>query len=288
MSKPHGKSGPTSQEIAQAAFIRDLVNRVMNVLHNPGPSDSGKDERLKGLEKYVNQQIQINLGAWQEQADNAITDAHAPAEEEDRFYFYVALAGNLMWASTCFLDPAVAAEALAIKIMSFSGATVGSGTLEKYRVFGEDDTSPDDAKVLIRQMLAKKRGELEEVFKGSRQDWAANLDGIAKWEATGDHPEQLLDLFDKYIWEAMFPTIPFNNDRFDSVRGTFLKVINNALADFNRQFKEYRQFAAWYGAAERKKHGIYFQPVLKIWWGGKLISGRVHEEDLKWTLQTKY
>jgi hypothetical protein len=278
MSKPRGKS---AEEIAQAAFIHHLIDRVSNAPHTPGSSDPGKAERLKELEKYVNQQIQINLGAWQEQADNAITDARPPAEEESRVYFYVALAGNLVWAATCFLDPAVAAQAVLIKIMSVTGATVGSGTVQQ--VMGDDDTSPDDAKVLIRQMLAKKRGDLEEHFKDSRRDWAANLDGIARWEAAGDHPEQLLDLFDKYIWEAMFPTIPFNSDRFDSVRSTFLKVINNALADFNRQWQQFRQQAAWYGGAERKKHGIYFRPVLKIWWGNQLISGKAHEEDLRYS-----
>jgi hypothetical protein len=283
MSNPSlKKSGPTAQQTAQAAFIHDLVNWVMNAVDTPGPSDSGRAERLKGLESYVNQQIQINLGAWQQQADNAITDARPPAEEESRVYFWIALAGNLVWAGTCFIDPAVGAGALLIKILSAAGATYGSGSLQQaQQAFGDDDTTPDDAKLLIRQALAKKRGELEALFKGSRRDWAANLDGLARWEAAAEQPEQLLDVFDEYIWEAMFPTIPFNNDRFDAVRSTFLKVIDNALADFNRQWQQFKQNAAWSGKAERKKYGIYFRPVLKIWWGNKLISGLAHEEDLK-------
>jgi hypothetical protein len=38
----------------------------------------------------------------------------------------------------------------------------------------------------------------------------------------------------------------------------------NTLADYNRQWQEFRQFAAWYGEAERKKHNIKFRPVLHI------------------------
>jgi hypothetical protein len=47
-------------------------------------------------------------------------------EEESKFYFLVALGGNLLWAATCFLDPAAPGQVVLIKLMSGLGAAIGS------------------------------------------------------------------------------------------------------------------------------------------------------------------
>jgi hypothetical protein len=275
MAMPHTKhSGPTAKDRAQLhALVRsivDLVKKIPPVRPAIVAADkAARAERLLRLAELIDHQIQINLGSWQQQADNAISDAHPPQDEKSSAYFYFALAGNLLWAATCFLNPQVAIEAVFIKIMSVVGASYGSNTLQQ---FAGAAGSPDDPKPVIRGMVAKKRGELEKYFKGFSQEWAATLDGLASWEAPALDPEQLVDEFDQYIWEQMFPTVPFDTNRFDAIRTSFVAVIQTALVDFNVQWNQWIRTASNFGGAERKRLHIEFHPVLRIVWGGKVLS----------------
>src|SRR5262249_40314341 len=230
------------------------------------------------LEEYINQQIQINLGAWQQQADNAITDARSPADEESSFYFFVALAGNLVWAATCFIPVAGEVTTL-VKVMSIGGAVLGSGAVQQGAKWarGRAPTTPDEAKLVVRKAPAEARGNLEQHLKSFRRKWAAELDGLAGWERSGLHPDRIVDMFDQYVWEAMYPKFPFGVDRFELIRSSLLQVMNDMLADFNRQWQQFKQHAAWYGDAERAKWNIYFRPVLKVYWEGVLVSGGAYD-----------
>jgi hypothetical protein len=82
----------------------------------------------------------------------------------------------------------------------------------------------------------------------------------------------VLDLFNGYMWEQMFPWIKYDGDRFDAIRLEALKVMKNTLADYNKQWEEFRQHAAWYGGAQRKKHNIKFRPVLHIRFGDTALG----------------
>jgi hypothetical protein len=274
MARPPKKSDAlTAKQRAEiTAFVSDVVRRWKSASTTNDSAERGR--RIDVLEKYVNQQIQINLTAWQEQADSAITDAAYPVAEESRFFFYVALAGNLLWAATCFINPAVAGAGLAIKLMSVGGAAIGSGVVQQII---PEDAKPEDGKRLVRQYIAKKRGELEDLFKQNRRVWASTLDGIAGWSAAGDHPEKLIDEFDVYIWTQMFPQMSYTTDRFDNIRLQFLNTVESSLADFNRQWQKFRQDTAYFGGGEIKRRGIVFRPIVKIMWNGKQLTAEDRE-----------
>ena len=108
---------------------------------NAGWWDANRPRRLAGLEKYVNHQVQINLTGWKEEVDQAINRAAAPAEPESRIYWYIALAGNLLWAATCLLDPPAAigeAAAVAARVEAFDFFTppeFGAKAREAERAF---------------------------------------------------------------------------------------------------------------------------------------------------------
>lgn len=158
--------------------------------------------------------------------------------------------------------------------MSFGGAAIGSGTVQQV---DSEAPKPEDGKRLVRQHIAKKRGELEDMFKKNRRSWATSLDRIAGWEAAGDHPEKLLDTFDEYIWRQMFPQTAFIADRFDTIRLDFLNTVESTLADFNRQWQKFRQDHVFLGGGEIKRRGIVFRPVLKISWQGKELTDAARE-----------
>lgn len=223
-----------------------------------------KNKRVVALKPFVDQLIKTYLDEWKEQVDTSITDAQLPVEEESRIYWYIALAGNLLWAATCFVPTggplrlAVSGAAAAarrgameievaavasveasatgqrvIQIMSFSGATVGSGTVEQ--VFKNKSTgNPEqDGKRIVREIVASKRAELEDVFKLRAQQWASEIDALSGW---GD---DVHDLMDRYLWVNMFPRIPYDKNRFVTIYELALSNVTGVLADYNKQWKDW-------------------------------------------------
>lgn len=226
-------------------------------------------QRLPGMEKSINEAIPGLLNSWQQQVDNAITDAPVPMDDESRKYFWIALAGNLLWASTVFLNPAAAGEMLLIKMMSGVGATIGSGAWQQ--IDADNDSGPTkDPKLIIRQQVAKARGSLEDYFQKKRHDWALGFSRLQDW----DQPDgAALDAFNQYMWEQVFPWIKYDNDRFDNIRLEALEKVKATLADFNRQWREFQRANVWAGKAEQRRHGIVFRPRLLITFGTTVISG---------------
>lgn len=229
-------------------------------------------QQVPGMEKSINEAIPMLLGAWQQQVDNAITDAQFPGEDESQKYFWIALAGNLLWAATVFLNPAAAGEMTLIRWMSGVGATIGSGAWE--RTSKDPHTTsppPHDPKLIVRQQVAKARGKLEEQFQKKRREWALGFTKLQDW---GQPDDAALDLFNRYIWTQMFPWIKYDSDRFDHIRLEALEKVKGTLADYNRQWQQFKRSTVWAGKAEQKRHGVEFRPILLITFGGTVISGR--------------
>lgn len=140
MGNPKGDWAPTRDPKRNAEITRQWQKQAANEAAYLKHLQAFRERRahnLPGIEKYINQQIPILLGAWQEQVDNAITDAEYPVEPESKIFFWIALGGNLLWAATCLVNPAAG---LAIGVMSFAGAFIGSGGIQK--VAGEPDSPP--------------------------------------------------------------------------------------------------------------------------------------------------
>jgi hypothetical protein len=223
-------------------------------------------QNLPGIEKYINQQIPILLDAWQQQVDNAVTDEPYAVAEESKVFWWLALAGNMVWAATSFLDPAIAIENELIVLLAHTGAAVNAGVVKE--LWGDLDSS-HGAKVFMRQKIAKARGDLEALFQGKRREWGSRFERLQDWEQAD---EILLDQFNVYIWQQMFPTIAYDAGRFDQIRVMAVQTVHGAVADYNRQWMEFKSSAAWFGEAELKKHNIVFRPVLMIKFGDKLLS----------------
>jgi hypothetical protein len=214
--------------------------------------------------------------------DQAINSCGVPDGTESRIYWYIALAGNLLWAATCLLAPPTAAGAAGAKaveaadiaaldflsppapgakplqdlskvakateamqsrvitLMSFAGGTVASGTVEQ--VFPSRDIgslAPEDGKNLVRNVVGRRRAELEKIYAEVRGEWALQLDAIGMSNSLASR-QQPLELYGQYLWTQMFPRIDYNENRFTAIRDTARKKVETMLADYNRQWQKWR------------------------------------------------
>jgi hypothetical protein len=135
------------------------------------------------------------------------------------------------------LSAAASAEASAtgqrvIKVMSVAGATIGSGTVEQ--LAGSTGDPVQDGKRVVREVIAIKRGDLEEVFKLRSLQWASEIDALSECDV-----KDVKEVMDKYLWVKMFPQIPYDKTRFVTIYKLALNNINRVLADYNKQWKDW-------------------------------------------------
>src|SRR5215471_13445843 len=65
--------------------------------------DVAKGRRIATLEYHVSLLIKQYLADWNEKVDLAITNGQLPKDDDSTVYWFIALAGNLLWAATCFI-----------------------------------------------------------------------------------------------------------------------------------------------------------------------------------------
>jgi hypothetical protein len=99
--------------------------------------------------------IDAHLGEWYQNARWGIEKASLSGPDEAMKWFLVALGGNLLWAATAFLNPAAA---VAIRVMSVAGATIGSGTLAQ---MAAEDKPIDHFKQVVVKRLSDRYGEMK-------------------------------------------------------------------------------------------------------------------------------
>jgi hypothetical protein len=61
-----------------------------------------------------------------------------------------------------------------------------------------------------------------------------------------------------------------------------VEAVQSAVADYTRQWTEFKRSAAWYGEKERKKHDVVFRPVLRISFEGKPLWNAAAVSSLKY------
>jgi len=250
------------------------------------------------LRKFVHQQIEINLNSWKIEMEGAINTAVGPSRPESNFYWYVALAGNLLWAATALLAPpaAIAAQTVRARLlvagedaaseavknaarlagenaarfrshvitdMSFTGAAIGSGSVEKIARAGAiERLGAEDGKKVVRDYIGRQRANLEDLYKRYLRDtWANQLNGLGIWEAAGNAPEPL-DVYDPFIWAQMFPGVAYDEERFNTLRNNARAKIESALADYNRQWHNYHAYD--YMPHEHSAYALYAMGTLAI------------------------
>jgi hypothetical protein len=128
-------------EISAGAFawneLCPLSNRA-NVVVSRGDDH----QRRETVRSFIHQQIPINLNAWHTEMYAALDGAAPPANPDSRFFWYVALIGNLVWAAPCMINPVAAAE------IAVTEALVGEAA-ERYM------TQREIAKQLASEIRAK-------------------------------------------------------------------------------------------------------------------------------------
>lgn len=242
------------------AQLRALSNGLIKFLVDS--YKTGHVERQQAADKlseYVNEQVQNFLNGWEIHAQSALTVSQMPQDEDSKVYWYIALLGNMIWAGTCLLNPESAAAA--IIIMSFSGAAVGSGSIEQ--LYKNPPEKPDDAKKLIAGEIAQKRDELETQFRKERYKWASEIVALESWESNKT-PNDLIDMADAYIWKKMFPRILYTDKKYSTIFQGCVSNITAMLVDFNNQWHQWLRNAAWFGEAERKRRNMYFKYIQTV------------------------
>ena len=198
-----------------------------------------KRKRMKALQERLDLQVQIYLTQWKNEVDSAIDQAAYPADEESRFGFYVALAGNLLWAASSFINPAVGLGSRIIQVMSFTGATAGSGTFTV--LFPNrpiSSLSEKDGKDLIRQVAGIEATELQDIFREAIPHWASELDEPLA-EFVGSDAQRLL-MFEKRVWERVFPVVAFDDDKLNVIRNKCKDKTAKLLVEYKAQWRDFQ------------------------------------------------
>ena len=268
-----------------------------------------KKEANEKLEKeilvpFIHQRgIQI-LDQWLIQVVSANSLASVPVEE-GRDHWFIALLGNLVWAASCFVPgagiikagaaiereqsrsssspPKVAAATAAgvgevaqagmtslgkkmYVTMATGGAFVGSGGIQR---LAPGPSGAPSGKDLVAEALNKKRKQLGDELKKSVEPWASEVVHGEKFGADDYNrgPEKYLQAVDRTLWVNLLPSIPFEG--YNEIFNGALQAINFALADFNRQYRQWQDIAQRYAGNEaRGRYGlnwVTYQDRLNYW-----------------------
>lgn len=205
-----------------------------------------QENLLDILVPYIKVRSNQYLDQWLTQMISAKSDASAPPEES-KSYWLVALAGNLLWAASCFVPGAgvIAREVEGMSslgktmyaTMQGVGAVVGAGVADHIAV---NDAGAPSGKDVVADALNDKRKQMAKVFDHI-DSWASTLILRPKFHASSYRElgrDKYLEAVDALLWTSLFPDFGFENYKGMYHRG--LNAINGALADFNRQYQTWR------------------------------------------------
>jgi hypothetical protein len=121
-------SGWTSKQKAQVGRIIENIRREGN---KPSRRREPDPQSINLIKIYVSDHIEQFLTDWRIEAENAINRSTYPVPQHSRAYFFLALAGNLIWASTSLLGAAqaMATEAKALAAVSRAEAAAARSAI---------------------------------------------------------------------------------------------------------------------------------------------------------------
>jgi hypothetical protein len=111
------------------------------------PPDKPSETKKNLSKEDVANIVGLHLIDYREQVSKGILSFNPPEKESSSAWFMIALAGNLVWAATSFVNPAAA---LAIRAMSLAGSVIGTGTVEK--ALNNEVKAPDLKPLLLSQV----------------------------------------------------------------------------------------------------------------------------------------
>lgn len=228
------------------------------------------------------------LDEWLTQMISAKSDAAAPPEESKQ-NFFIALAGNLLWAASCFVPGAgivKAASSVAVYGIGSSGnrqyaevggmTSLGKGLYAAMALTGAvagaggmaiDSAGAPSGKDVVATVLNDKRKKLGEYLRKSAQSWAGELVRQKGFSADdyAANAAGYLAAFETVLWQGIFPSIPFEG--FTEIYQSALQAINLALADFNSQYKAWREVIerrAQYEVRTNHRYGVQAEYYQKL------------------------
>jgi hypothetical protein len=211
-------------------LAREILGELKTIRANESEAEwmAGRPARLKNLAHYIFIEVQVFVNVWAQKVDLAASTASLPEDEESSKYWYIALAGNMVWAMTIFYNPASAV----VRLAALGGAAVGSGVVAHGAA-----TSVVDAKAYFIHLLLLQHRQIENQYLSRRFEWAQELEELRVGEVEGNE-----ELIMSFVWNKMFD-IPYDAQAPD----TYVKIydqtksnIEKLLVEFNRQWKTYR------------------------------------------------
>jgi hypothetical protein len=149
-TRPDARSGPETVLKLQRQIGNRAVGQLLRDPKTPvtAPAPSVQAEDAKTI-------VDQHLDTWYQNARWGIEKASLSGDDEAMKWFLVALGGNLLWAATAFLNPAAA---VAIRVMSVAGATIGSGTMSQ---LAAEDKPIDQFKQMVVQRLSDRYKDMQ-------------------------------------------------------------------------------------------------------------------------------
>jgi hypothetical protein len=213
---------------------------------------AGKAKAMHELAGYVEQFIIDGLQDWAAAARDAIDSASDPVEEESAIYWFLGLAGNMLWAATVFFPPAAAVGAitLEVKAASLLGAAIGSGSIQK--LYSMPVNKPS-GKQFLKAQIAENQDQLRDLYvrggdafvKDSLYFYLLGLLDSEPGEATDEKlfsgGVRLKTKLRNYtISRFLFPSSGIDpNNLYTSLSKAMTKQVEGALGEFNKQYEQY-------------------------------------------------
>ena len=177
-------------------------------------------------------------------------------------YWFISLAGNMLWAATVFFPPAAplaaaalaakaaavaAGPSLATKAASLLGAALGSNVLGQLK---GQPVSIDAAKSFLRDVMAKRQDQLYALYVGAADDWIyKNLSSYV----TG----QLMDAASEKEWEKSHRTQIFSEEwpalLTDQLVESYMSKVTNIDEMYDYTLKGFLFPGAGIGSADVNK-----------------------------------
>jgi hypothetical protein len=221
----------------------------------------------KKLEEEVEQFISDGLNLWVDAAHQAINDYREPVEEESVVYWFVALGGNLLWASTAFYPEAK----LATQMASVFGSIIGSGTVAQVKNLTKmlnESASERPAREYVADEVAERADQWEKHLVSGAGEWIRtrfinaliSMQGLKLRQQIGDHTfEQVMDqletpsaqsrnerrhaVYEEYIFPGL--VTDWSLGQHDAIRKdlrvAMTQEMQRALASFNSQARLYQR-----------------------------------------------
>ena len=199
-----------SQMVQRAVLARDTAQAV-----DPAGQDAASI-------------IHHHLRTWYDNTHFALDKADLSGDSDAVKWFLAALGGNLAWALTAFLNPAVLADAAMIKLLSMAGATIGSGTLQQLH---DNHSEVDLRQMLVTDLSAKMSAMETSPELVDRVNDEFTRQGVA----SPQNSKQTLERY-KIAWGVMFGNrVPYADDA--AIEGSARRDAEAISAAFWKRYK---------------------------------------------------